>query len=198
MAAGISGTILAGGTGSRLNGVMKPKIVIEGETIISRILSVIRDIFDEIIIVANNPDEFAEFNYCTIVQDQILKAGPLGGIHAALKASSDDAIFVFAGDMPYPDKDLIIRMIEDYHSSGCDVLIPRIEEFIEPLHAIYSISLAENLDSYLMSGKSCAARDYIKSLNVKYFQLEMSETNKRAFTNINSPSDLDRPVIGNR
>ena len=38
MAGKISGVILAGGAGSRFNGMMKPKIVIDGETIISRII----------------------------------------------------------------------------------------------------------------------------------------------------------------
>ena len=44
------------------------------------------------------------------MQDEILGAGPLGGIHAAMKASSNDSIFVFAGDMPFLDKDIIIKL----------------------------------------------------------------------------------------
>jgi molybdenum cofactor guanylyltransferase len=186
----ISGAILAGGAGSRFDGRMKPKIVIEGETIISSIISVIRDIFNELIIVTNNPEEFSDFNFCTIVHDEILNAGPLGGIHAALKASSNDAVFVFAGDMPYLEKRIIIKLIEAYNYSECDALLPEIEEYLEPLHAIYSVSLAEHLESYLKSDKSYAVRDYIRLLNVKYIKFDGSAETKRAFTNINSASDI--------
>jgi molybdenum cofactor guanylyltransferase len=191
MAVKISGTILAGGAGSRFYGLMKPKIVIEGVTIISRIISVIKDIFDEIIIVTYDPVEFAEFNFCKIVQDKILNAGPLGGIHAALKVSSKGAIFVLAGDMPFLSKSIILQLIEAYNNADCDVLIPKVGEYIEPLHAIYSSSLTEHLEAYLRSDQSNAVRDYIKSLNVKYLKFDRSGKNKKAFTNINSASDIN-------
>jgi molybdopterin-guanine dinucleotide biosynthesis protein A len=186
----ISGTILAGGAGKRFNGLVKTKIVVDGETIISRILSVTADLFDEIIIVTNNPEEYKDLTFCTIVSDEIPGAGPLGGIHAAMKASSNDAVFVFAGDMPFLDSEIIIRLIETYALSDCEVLIPEIGDFIEPLHSVYDISLADNLEAYLRGQKSKAVRDFIKTLNVQYLQFEGSEKNKRAFTNINSPADI--------
>jgi molybdopterin-guanine dinucleotide biosynthesis protein A len=49
----ISGVILAGGSNKRFTGMTKANIVIGGKTIISRIMEIIRDIFDEIIIVTN-------------------------------------------------------------------------------------------------------------------------------------------------
>jgi molybdenum cofactor guanylyltransferase len=186
----LSGIILAGGAGSRFNGRMKPKIVIEGETIITRILSAIKDIFGEIIIVTNNPAEFEEFTFCKIVSDEIRNAGPLGGIHAAMKASSAKSIFVFAGDMPFPDRDIIFRMIDVHAISNAEAVIPRVGEYIEPLHAIYSASVMEHLQAYLKSGQSCAVRDYIDLLKVEYIEFGASETIRKAFTNINSPSDL--------
>jgi len=187
----ISGAILAGGSGSRFNGRLKPKIVVEGEIILSRIISVIKDIFDEIIIVTNNPGEFADFNYCKIAEDEILNKGPLGGIHAALKVSSADAVFIFAGDMPYLDRNVILKMIEAYKRSDGDALIPRAGEFIEPLHSIYSQSVIGHLEAYLRSSRSNAVRDYIKLINAEFLQFEDTEIVKRAFTNINSPSDLN-------
>jgi molybdenum cofactor guanylyltransferase len=190
MAGKISGVILAGGAGSRFNGRLKPKIVIAGESMISRIISVVRDLFDEIIIVTNNPEEFKEFSFCRIVQDQILNAGPLGGIHAAMKTSSNDAIFVFAGDMPFLDKGIILRLIDAYDTADADAVIPEIEEYIEPLHSVYSTSLTEKLEAYLKNENSHAVRDFIKSLNVKYLQFDGSEKNRKAFTNINSSSDI--------
>ena len=190
MAGKISGVILAGGAGSRFNGMLKPRIVIDGESIISRIISVIRDLFDEIIIVTNNPEEFEEFNFCRIIQDEIPNAGPLGGIHAGMKSSSNKAIFVFAGDMPFLNKGIILKLIDLFDTGDADAVIPSIGEQIEPLHSVYGTSLTHNLEIYLKSDNSHAVRDFIKSLNVKYLQFDGTEIIKKAFTNINSPSDI--------
>jgi molybdopterin-guanine dinucleotide biosynthesis protein A len=187
----ISAAVLAGGAATRFDGRVKSKIIIDGATIISRIISVLGDIFDELIIISNNPEEFSGFSFCKIVQDEIRGAGPLGGIHAAMKASSNNGVFIFAGDMPFLDRAIINKIADAYKESDCDALIPIIGENIEPLHSVYRSSLAENLGSYLRSNQGFAVRDYIKTLNVMYLKLEGSERTKIAFTNINSPSDID-------
>jgi len=191
MVGGISAAILAGGKASRFNGIIKPKIVINGEMIISRIISAIRDIFNEIIIVTNTPSEFEEFSFCKIVKDEILNSGPLGGIHAALKASSNEAVFVLAGDMPFPDRQIIMEMIDIYKSRTCDAVIPEKSNMIEPLHAIYSVSLLSAIESYLMEGGNRAVRGFIKDINTYYLNLEDTESTRQAFMNINIPTDLE-------
>ena len=130
----ISGAILAGGASKRFGGITKANFVIGGKTIISGIICAIEDLFSEIIIVTNSPSEFREFIQYKIIEDQYLKAGPLGGIHAALKSSSGDAIFVFAGDMPFLNKEIITEQINAFNKGACDVLIPKVDQFIEPLH----------------------------------------------------------------
>jgi len=186
----ISGIILAGGANRRFNGMTKSNIIIDGKTIISRITDTIRDIFDEIIIVTNTPEEFKEYNKYKIVSDQFLKVGPIGGIHAALKASSKEALFVFAGDMPLLQNKLIIRLIDFYNSHRCDVLVPRINKNIEPLHAIYNISIKRTLEEYLKGDHDYAVRKFFKRVNVSYLQFKESGETINVFTNINSPSDI--------
>ena len=190
MANRISGVILAGGSNKRFGGITKANIVIDGETIISRIISTISDLFVEIIIVTNKPEEFQEFIQYKIVEDQYLKTGPLGGIHAALKASSEDAIFVFAGDMPFLNKEIISDQISEFNKREHDVLIPEIDQYIEPLHAIYRKSTLNHLERFLSEGKSRAVRDFLSEVNVGYLQMTKNEKTKIAFANINSPSDL--------
>jgi molybdopterin-guanine dinucleotide biosynthesis protein A len=60
----ISGVILAGGVNDRFSGKSKTDIMVDGKTIISRVIETINDIFVEIIIVANTPLKFNGFrNY---------------------------------------------------------------------------------------------------------------------------------------
>ncbi|MGD0755568.1 MAG: molybdenum cofactor guanylyltransferase [Bacteroidales bacterium] len=190
MAHNISGVILAGGDSKRFNGLIKANIVIYGKSIISRIIETIGDIFDEIIIVTNTPHEFQEYNNYKIVGDKLLNKGPLGGIHAALKESEAEAVFVFAGDMPLLDKEIIASQIDFYNSNKCDVLIPQIDNYIEPLHGIYKKTLFRILEDYFEENNGSAIRDFIRKTDVRYFQIEGSEKSKSVFTNINSPSDI--------
>jgi molybdopterin-guanine dinucleotide biosynthesis protein A len=191
MGTNISGVILAGGANKRFGGITKANVVIEGVTIISRIVTAIEEFFPELIIVTNSPEEFAEFKNYKITKDHYLKAGPLAGIHAALKASSQDAVFVIAGDMPFPDKKIIADQIYEFNKGHCDVLIPKIGQYIEPLHAIYKKSLLNHLETFISEKKNRAVRNFLAEIHVDYLHIPDTEQNKRAFTNINSPSDLD-------
>jgi molybdenum cofactor guanylyltransferase len=191
MVSRISGVILAGGSNRRFGGITKANVVIDGKTIISRMISTIRDLFDEIIIVTNSPEDFREFTQYKIIRDQYLNAGPLGGIHAALKASSQDSIFVFAGDMPFLDGEIITGQINEYYKLQYDILIPEIDRFIEPLHAIYKKSVLNDLENFLFEKKSRAVRDFLLKVNTGYLQIPKTKKTDIAFANINSPSDLN-------
>ena len=191
----ISGAILAGGTNNRFGGITKANVVIDGVTIIARIISVIEEFFPELIIVTNKPDEFQEFSQFKITKDQYLNAGPLSGIHAAMKVSAEEAVFIFAGDMPFPDKRIIADQIKEFNNRNCDVLIPKIGHYIESLHAIYRKSLLNDLERFISERRNRAVRDFLGEVNVEYLQLSDNKQNRRAFTNINSPSDLDNIIF---
>jgi len=186
----ISGVILAGGDNKRFGGRTKSKIVIDGESIISRNIDTIKDLFSEIIIVTNTPEEFRDFIQYKIVGDRYFNTGPIGGIHAAMKSSSGEAIFVFAGDMPFLNKEIILNQINEFDPAKHDILIPKIGRYIEPLHAIYSTSVLDKLEDFINDRESRSVRDFLAEMNVVYLRMKESVESKRAFTNINSPSDI--------
>jgi molybdopterin-guanine dinucleotide biosynthesis protein A len=186
----ISGVILAGGANSRFNGMVKANIVIGGRKIISRTSDILRGIFSEIIIVTNTPHEFQEYTDFIIVADIFQNKGPLGGIHAALKAASGEAVFIFAGDMPLIDKEIISSLINYFSATKCDILIPKTGNLIEPLHSIYSRSILQDIENFLEARNKYAVRDFIQQVKTFYLTLEDSEKTRRAFTNINYPEDL--------
>lgn len=184
----ISAAILAGGPASRLNGVIKPEILLDGKTIMERSLSVLKNIFSEIILVTNSPEIFSEYGELLITGDHFKGIGPLAGIHAALKAASGDAVFVFAGDMPLLNKDLIVKQAGLFDEMECEILVPGTGSVIEPLHSIYSRKLLARLEDYLSTSESRAVRDFFMSVSVKFMETG-SEVNG-GFFNINSPADI--------
>ena len=189
---GISGVILAGGASYRFGGITKSNVIVGGKTIISRIIEVIEDLFREIIIVTNKPQEFLNYSRFTIVSDLYPKAGPAGGIHAAIRSSSHDAVFVFAGDMPFLDKNLIISQIAAFEKDKHDIFVPRTGSFIEPLHAIYRKSVLERIETFITEKHNRSLKDLILEADAGFFLLPDNTEIKKAFTNINSPSDLHR------
>ena len=190
----ISGVILAGGTNSRFGGKIKANEVIGGEKIISRIIKTIGNIFSEIIIVTNTPQEFTQFSEYIITGDYFQKTGPLGGIHAAMKVSTREAVFVFAGDMPFINDELIYKQISYYHSCHTEAVIPEVEGMIEPLHGVFRNTLLERLETYLSLQKDYAIRDFIKDVDVNFFKLMPSPETTKAFFNINSPSGAEEAL----
>lgn len=186
----ISAAILAGGENKRFNGKTKANIQISGIRIIARTVKILHDIFDDIVIVTNTPDEFKGYQHFTIVPDEIKNVGPLGGIQAALKAAKNDAVFVFASDMPCISSEIIRKHIDFYNKRRCDAAIPRIKDFKEPLHAIYHKKIEEQLLEFLKGTNKYSIENFIKDLNVRYHNLDDIDFNKRAFVNINTPQDL--------
>jgi molybdopterin-guanine dinucleotide biosynthesis protein A len=186
----ISGVVLAGGANKRFGGIIKSNILFTGKPIISLITETLGFIFNELIIVTNTPSEFMDNSSCKIVGDIFTGTGPLGGIHAALKASSGEAIFVFAGDMPYLNSELIINQIDSFLENESDALVPRMNQNIEPLHSIYNRKVIWKLEEYLNSKQNVAVHEFLKRIDARYLNIEDSEETKKAFTNINSPSDI--------
>lgn len=192
----ISAAILAGGESRRFGGIVKSNIVINGRPIVDSIVLTISELFDDIIIVTNTPAEFGRFSNCRFAEDLFRNAGPLGGIHAALKSAGNPSVFIFAGDMPFLQKHLIEEQIKTFKKSDCDILIPCAGEMTEPLHAVYRTSLLPVLESFLLSGGSRAARDFLSGVNTGEFHVPDPEAARRAFTNINSPNDITDPGSG--
>jgi molybdopterin-guanine dinucleotide biosynthesis protein A len=187
----ISGVILAGGKNRRFGGKPKSDIEIGGKTIISRMIETIGDIFDELIIVTNNPENFSNYIQFKIVSDTFLNAGPLGALHAAMKASSKKAVFAFAGDMPFLDKQLITDQVMYFLKKECDAVIPLNNNNIEPLHSIYNNRLLYSLEKYLTESDDLSIHSFLEQSDVNYMRFADYKKAARSFTNINSFSDLD-------
>lgn len=186
----ISAAILAGGANKRFNGKTKANIQVSGIRIIARTIKILHEIFDDIVIVTNTPDEFKGYSSFTLVPDEIKNVGPLGGIQAALNAAKNDAVFVFASDMPCISSEMVREHIDFYNRRKCDIAIPRIRDCKEPLHAIYHKRIEAQLREFLGGANKYSIENFIKDLNVRYNNLEDLEENRKAFVNINTPQDL--------
>lgn len=185
----IAGCILAGGKNSRMGGEPKAFIEINGQTIIDKTLGVFKSLFDEIIIVTNNPVLFDKYQTdCIVVSDIIKNAGPLGGIHTGLNRTTKEAVFFAACDMPNLHNELIVRQIDFFRKSNCQACVVKIDKFTEPLHGIYKKELAENIRAYISRNRDYSLRSFLKTVKTACFEIE--SIHRKVFRNINTPDDL--------
>ena len=106
-----SGVILAGGLSTRYGGENKAFLRVGGMRILDRLFAVYRQIFDEIILVTNNPVEFLEWD-ALIVSDIFPVRSSLTGVHAGLFYASHPFAFFSACDTPFLKKEIVETVLE--------------------------------------------------------------------------------------
>jgi molybdopterin-guanine dinucleotide biosynthesis protein A len=184
----ITGIILSGGQSIRM-GENKAFIKIEGVPIIRRIHGLFERIFNEIIIVANQKEEFATFG-AKICSDLFPNRGVLGGLYTGLFFSSFEYSFCAACDMPFLKESVIrylIERIDDY-----DVIVPKTNEGLEPLHAIYSKNCLDPIRKVIEEGKYKIFDFYpmVKTKIVEEYELIALDSTMESFINVNTPEEL--------
>lgn len=182
--------VLAGGKSSRF-GENKALVEVAGRPLIERVISALKRSFNEIIIVADDITLFQHLG-AKVVSDIIPGQGPLSGIHAGLRNTSNFYNFVVACDMPLLQTELIEYMKKKVN--GSDILWPRRDDKIEPLHAFYSRNCLEVIERHLKAGE-LKITDLAKEIKVAFLESEeiyKLDPGGYSFANINTRADLER------
>ena len=133
-----SAVILAGGRNSRMGGQNKAFLEVAGRTILDRLLDTLGEVFDEILLVTRQPEEYVGLPaHIRIVTDIYKKRSSLTGIHAGLVNSRAFFAFVVACDTPFIEPALV-RLLAQEIDPESDVIVSSFETHYEPLCTIYS------------------------------------------------------------
>jgi len=189
----ISCAIMAGGKNARLGGRNKAFIKIDNATIIHKTINILKGLFSEIMLVTNAPHDFKMYeNDAHIITDIIKDVGPLGGIHSALVNTTKEAVFFVACDMPFLHNGTIERETDCFNERDCDAFVPKIGNFIEPLHAVYKKSLKDNIDSVVKDSHNYSIKSFLERSRVYYWELEDNPFHRNMFRNLNTQDDLEK------
>jgi molybdopterin-guanine dinucleotide biosynthesis protein A len=190
----VAGLILAGGRNSRMGGVEKSRIAVGGAPLVHSVAGLLQSLFAEVILVSNQPWLHRDLaGRLVIISDQYRQRGPLGGIHAGLQRTSAEAVFCVACDMPSLRRDLIEAQVREFRGAarrGCQALIPRLGDLIEPLHGIYLKALEGPAREICGGPGSYSIRELLGRARTCYWDLEDVSGNRSAFFNLNTPKDL--------
>jgi len=186
-----TGVILAGGENIRLPGKKKTFQKVGDITILESIYNVFSNLFKEVIIVVNEPREFAGWDM-TVVTDIIPARCALAGLHAGIFYASYPHAYLTACDTPFV-KPEVIEYIVGQIEPGYDVVLPRTSEGYEPLSAVYSKDclplIEKTLEKNIFMIKKFFRKKKVKEIPVE--QLKTIDPELRFIFNINTPQDLE-------
>lgn len=187
-----TGVILAGGLNTRFSGRNKAFIEIGGAPILDRILALFREIFDEIVLVANDPLQYLDWDL-QIVTDIFPLRSSLTGIHAGLVAASRPHAFFSSCDAPFLKKALVVHILGGIDPK-IDVVIPQVTLGLEPLCAVYSKACIKPIERNL-SNNRLKIQGFFPDVRVKKIPgevLDRTDPGLTSFFNVNTPEDLER------
>lgn len=186
--------ILAGGRSIRLG---RDKILerVGNSSLLENVVSRIEPLAGEIILVVAEERSFPHLeNRPKIkkVSDIFPGKGSLAGIYTGLRASSSHYNLVIAADMPFLNRSLLRYIFEA--SDGFDLVLPRINTFFEPLHAVYSKNCIEPAEFILKQGRKVIVElfRYVKVRYVEAEEIDRFDPKRLSFFNINTKEDLER------
>jgi molybdenum cofactor guanylyltransferase len=192
MRTSVTGIILAGGQNTRFSGTNKAFIRVAGRCILDRIYGVFSDLFEEIILVTNDPIQYLEWDL-NIVTDIFPIRSSLTGIHAGLFYMNTPHAFFAACDIPFLKKGLV-ETILNHIESGVDIVIPETSKGFEPLCAVYSKKCLKPVEQQLVK-QELKIRHVFQKVRIKKLPeniLRQNDPDLVSFYNINTHDDLVR------
>ena len=144
----VAAFILAGGKSTRM-GADKAFVTLDGRTLLARALDLARSVTPDVRIVGD-PEKFAPF--APVVEDVFRGCGPLGGIHAALRASQTELNLILAVDLPFVSPALVEYLIKRARDSTATVTVVQAGGGWQPLCAAYRRAFADAAEQSLRAG----------------------------------------------
>jgi molybdopterin-guanine dinucleotide biosynthesis protein A len=131
-------------------------------------------------------------SFAPVIEDVYPGHGPLGGIHAALRATATDLNLMVAVDLPLIDVRLLRYLVTT--AEECDAVVTACEANggIHPLCAVYRREFAELAERAIMLGQNKIDALFSQTRTRIVSEAELSESgfSAKMFLNLNSPNDL--------
>lgn len=193
----VSAFVLAGGKSSRM-GADKAFVELGGRRLLDRALELAGAIASDVRIVGS-AEKVARFG--RVVEDEFPNCGPLGGIHAALRASQTELNFVLAVDLPFVEVGFLRYLLTEAQASKAVVTVPRAGGGWQPLCAVYRREFAAVAETALRQNRNKIDPLFgmVAIRAVDDDELKKCGFSAHMFRNLNTPEDLGearREVVG--
>jgi molybdenum cofactor guanylyltransferase len=186
-----TGVLVAGGLARRMGGSPKALARLGGETLAARSVALLRDLFGEVLVVANDPAPWDGLEV-RVIPDAIAGKGAPGGLHAALAGARTGWIFTAGCDMPFLSA-TCIRFLAARRGEAPAAIVEWAHG-PEGLHAFWSRALLPAVERMLREGDPSlrAISREVGARVVTADEWREVDPDGRSFENANTPEDLRR------
>jgi len=119
-----------------------------GQPMIAHVVSILRPIVDELVVVASQSLELPPLD-ARVVRDREPARGPLAGIREGLEQIHTDLAFVTGTDAPFLSPAFVKALL----ACGC-AAAPEIDGYVQTLSAVYPRKALERIDALLAAGRA--------------------------------------------
>ncbi len=186
----VTAGILTGGRGSRMGGIDKGWVELDGKPLVRHLLDRLQPQTGHILINANrNLDDYAALGY-PVVRDRLDGfQGPLAGFAALLNACEGDWLAVTPCDSPLLPDDYLQRLqAAAKQNPEARIVVAHDGRRIQPVHALIARELINDLEDFLQSGERKIDLWYDRHHWVPADFSDRPET----FVNLNRPADYEQ------
>ena len=190
------GIILCGGKSSRM-GTSKAHLQFGAETLLQRIVRIMGEVLDPLVVVAANGQELPNLDAKVMIcRDKNEGHGPLEGLAAGLEALKDrcDAVFLSSCAVPFLKKEFILGMTKALGESR--MCIPRTEGYFHPLASVYRVDVLSDV-LQLLAEKKLRPFFLLEKVNGKIIeetQLKQFDSELFSLKNLNTPEDFQQAL----
>ncbi|MCC7451152.1 MAG: molybdenum cofactor guanylyltransferase [Anaerolineae bacterium] len=185
--------IIAGGKSSRM-GTDKSFVVVASKPLIAHVVERVSGLGQiATILITNKPDAYAHLNL-PMYGDVLPDKGSLGGIYTAIHHSQTDYTLTVPCDTPFIQPALLryMLMLQASEGSPFDVVVPRVENYPQGLHALYSKACLDPMRERIDANRLNVIGFY-PQVRVRYIdetEYQRFDPKGLTFFNINTPNEL--------
>jgi molybdopterin-guanine dinucleotide biosynthesis protein A len=183
----VTAFVLAGGKSTRM-GRDKAFLELDGKTLLELAMARARSLTKDVRIVGS-PAKFAAFG--PVVEDIFPERGPLGAIHAALRASANELNLMLAVDTPLVQPSFLAWMVKRAQGNRAVVTVPSVGGRLHPLCGVYRKSFAMTAEESLQAGQNKIDRLFAEIATEVIAEEEIVAAGFSAemFHNVNTPEE---------
>lgn len=184
----ITGLILAGGKGSRMNGQDKGLVPFDGRPLVEHVLERIRPQCADLVLSVNRNEEvYSRYGYRLVVDEDKNFPGPLAGIAAALRVIDTEFMVVAPCDSPFLPMDYAQRLLEGLlrHPQAM-VSAARTQGHEQSVFMLIRRQALPAVQAALREGRLAVHRWLNETMHAVWVDFE----DEHCFENLNRPQDL--------
>jgi len=179
--------VMAGGRSSRM-GEDKALLLLDGQSIMQRILKLLKSIHSDIGIIGHSED-YQTFGY-PVIPDIIPGQGLMGGLYTAMKSTTKTYVFIIACDLPLINVDCILRILKS--EANCDIILAASDSKIHPSLGCYHRRLLPRVQESIEKAQ-LKMKDFIYTCDYTTVEMDdLMENNPNLLFNLNTKEDYQK------